>query len=88
MVAKTFVLPIWKLDLWPLKWHAGAGRGANIKASEKTPFLKYGIINNSQLRSVKCKSNSPKYQHTSVKALLTTKTKNITVALDVRYMAS
>ena len=39
-------------------------------------------------RSWKTKRKSPKYKHASVKALLTTKTENISVALDVKYMAT
>ena len=39
-------------------------------------------------RSWKTKSKSPKYDHASVKAILTTKTENIIVSLDVKYMAT
>ena len=39
-------------------------------------------------RSWKTKSKSPKYYHASVKAILNTKIENITVSLDVKYMAT
>ena len=65
------------------------------KASGKGEFPKYDIINKGQQKFVKrqnvnqvmkTESRNSKYQHASLKASLTTKTGNITVALDFKYM--
>ena len=79
------LLSISKLDLYPLKWHVGAERGANIKSVQKNTISEIWHHKQRSIetcerpkmwtRPLKTKSKSPKYQHASVKALLTPKTK-------------